>query len=173
MKIIKAKVWTLLVALTISLPLFASAAAPEIESWPLYAGRELSLDGFVGVGTTDFDDESAFVGFGVNYFLDENFGAGVSTSFGDMNNEFFENISVKGLYRFTARKTAPYLFAGSLYSFEIDEWGLTLGVGVEHRFTSHLGAFVEIGMEKYLDHHDAVAIGKVGIRIPLSLQKSH
>lgn len=139
---------------------------PEASS---FYGPEFSIDAFAGTATTDFNDERSFAGFGVNLFLNENFGIGTSTSFNDMNGQFFDNISLKGIYRVPVGRTALYGFAGGLRHLEAHKWGITLGGGVEHRFARWLNVFGEVSMEKFVDI-DPVAVGKIGIRLPFSLR---
>lgn len=153
-------------AALLSTPIGAAEAAKPVES---HYGSEFSIDGFAGTATTDFNEGSGFYGFGVNFFLNENFGVGASTSFTDMNGQLFDNVSLKGIYRVPIGRTALYGFAGGLRELEADKWGVTLGGGVEHRFAKWFNVFGEIGMEKFVDI-DPVALGKVGVRIPLSFK---
>lgn len=154
----------------VTLPVKAATipAPPECNASPY--GQEFSVDLFGGVATTDFNNERSFAGFGVNLFLNENFGVGASTSFDEANGQFFENVSLKAIYRVPVGRSAIYGFTGGLRELEKDEWGIALGGGVEHRFAKYLSVFGEIAMEKFVDI-DPVAIGKIGIRIPLSLPK--
>ncbi len=128
------------------------------------------MDGFAGVQTTDFNNERSFLGFGVNYFINSNFGVGAHSSFTDASGNFFNDLALKGIYRVPVKNSAPYAFVGGLRHFDEGEYGVTLGIGAEHRFKPWLGAYVEIAMEKF-KNIDPIAIGKVGVRVPLSFGK--
>lgn len=135
-----------------------------------YYGSEVSADMFTGFGTTDFNNETGFTGFGLNYYLNDNFGVGASTSFDSFGGRFFDNVALKGLYRIPIGKAAIYGFAGGLRELEADKWGVTLGGGTEYRLAKYLSLFGEVAMEKFSDI-DPIAVGRIGIRIPLSLKK--
>lgn len=148
-------------------PAPAAIPAPVVEK---YYGSEVSADLFAGYGTTDFNEGIGFTGFGVNYYLNDNLGVGASTSFNSFSGRFFDNVSLKGLYRIPIGKNAIYGFAGGLRELDQDKWGLTIGGGVERRIAKYLSLYGEVAMEKFSDI-DPVAVGKIGIRIPLSLHK--
>ncbi len=133
-------------------------------------GQEFSVDGFAGAATTDFNKGDWFGGFGINYFFNSRFGIGGHTTFYDDRGQFFDNVAIKGIYRFPIEETAPYVFAGAMRHFEEHEYGIVLGLGLEHRFSKWFAGFAEVSMEKFVDI-DPLAVGKVGIRIPLSLTK--
>jgi hypothetical protein len=138
------------------------------EGQAFYRKGEFSLDTFGGLRTSDFDSEKSHVGVGMNYFLTENIGAGVATSWEDASGQFFDNINVRVIYRIPIDKNAIYGFAGGQFLFDNDDWAAELGVGVERRWTRHFGTFLEIGMHKELtgEERPASATAKVGVRIP-------
>lgn len=155
------------------LGLIVRAAEPTLPTPPeavvkYYHANEFSLDAFGGLRTSDFDSERSHAGVGVNYFLTENIGFGTSTSWEDLNGEFFDNISVRGIYRIPIDKNAIYGYVGGQYLFDNDDWAAALGVGVERRWTRHFGTFLEIGMHKELtgDERPASATAKIGVRVP-------
>jgi len=133
-----------------------------------FRANEFSVEAFGGVRTSDFDSERSHAGVGVSYFFTENIGARVSSAWEDMNGAFFDNLSVRGIYRIPIDKNAIYGFAGGQFLFDNDDWAALLGVGVERRWTPHFGTFLEIGMHKELtgDERPASATAKVGVRIP-------
>lgn len=150
-----------------------AADAPKIPAPPeaevkYYKANEFSVDVFGGLRTSDFDTERSHAGVGMNYFLTENIGVGVATSWEDLNGQFFDNISVRGIYRIPIDKNCIYGFLGGQFLFDPDDWAANFGVGVERRWIPHLGTFLEIGMHKELtgDERAASATAKVGIRIP-------
>lgn len=169
-KTIQIAVIAAIMVLLVCLSRAAEAALPVKPEATSYYGSEFSIDAFAGVQTTDFNDERSFTGFGVNLFLNENFGVGASTSFDETSGQFFENISLKGIYRVPINRSALYGFVGGLRHLEEDEWGVALGGGVEHRFARWFNVFGEISMEKFVDI-DPVAVAKIGLRVPLSLKR--
>lgn len=141
----------------------SSAGEPEV---PYFRAGEFSIDLFGGVKTTDFDNERSSAGFGVNLFLTENIGIGASTAFEDLSGSAFDNFSLRGIYRIPIHKNAIYGFGGAQRLLNQGDWAGELGVGVERRWTSHFGTFVEVGMHKELTgERNASATGKVGIRV--------
>lgn len=134
-----------------------------------FKAKEFSAEVFGGVRTSNFDDERSHAGIGVNYFLTENIGAGVDTSWEDMNGQAFDNISVRGIYRVPVNdKHAFYGFLGGQFLFDDDDWAALIGIGAERRWKPWLGTFVEIGMHKELTGNEraASATAKVGVRVP-------
>lgn len=150
--------------------LFASPAnaaqAPDVVKY--YKANEFSIDAFGGLRTSDFDTERSHTGVGLNYYLSQNWGLGIATSWEDLNGEFFDNITVRGLYRIPINRSAIYGFLGGQFLFDNDDWAALFGVGVEHRWLPRLGTFVEIGMHKELTGNErpASATAKVGVRVP-------
>ena len=167
------KHWSVIAGILFLVACLSRAAEPPLPIVPettSFYGSEFSIDGFVGTATTDFNDERSFTGFGVNLFLNDNFGIGASSSFNDLNGQFIDNVSLRGIYRVPIGRTALYGFAGGLRHLEADKWGVTLGGGVEHRFSRWFNLFGEIGIEKFVDI-DPVAVVKTGFRLPLSLKR--
>lgn len=138
---------------------------------PLYAedyyrACEFSVDAFGSVATTDFDNERGSAGFGVNFFMTENIGVGVSTAFEDLDGSTFDNVSVRGIYRIPIRKNAIYGFAGGKRLLNDGDWAGLIGMGVERRWTKAFGTFLECGGEKELTgQRNVKAFGTAGIRI--------
>jgi len=131
-----------------------------------YRAKEFSIDAFGGLTTSDFDNERSYLGLGINYFITEEFGASVQTSFPNAGGQFFENIAVRGIYRAIFNKNALYGYAGPQFLFKDDDWVGELGVGLERRWTRHFGTFAEVGILKELtgDSRNAAASGRVGVR---------
>lgn len=148
----------------------SAAEAPKAPEATVtyYKANEFSLDVFGGLRTSDFDNERSHAGVGMNYFLTQNIGVGVATSWEDLSGEFFDNISVRGIYRIPIDKNCIYGFLGGQFLFDDDNWAANFGVGVERRWIPHLGTFLEIGMHKELtgDERPASATAKVGLRVP-------
>lgn len=140
--------------------------APEVTKY--FKANEFSATVFGGVRTSDFDSERSHAGVGVGYFLTENIGGDISTSWEDLNGQFFDNISVRALYRIPIDKNAIYGFLGGQFLFDNDDWAALLGVGVERRWKPWLGTFLEIGMHKELTGNErpASATAKIGVRVP-------
>lgn len=155
------------------LGILTRAAEPKLPTPPeavadYYRAGEFSVEGFGGLRTSDFDNERSNIGIGMNYFLTENVGVGIATAFENTSGQFFENLSVRGIYRIPIDKNAIYGFVGGYYLFDNDDWAADLGVGVERRWIPHLGTFLEIGMLKKLTGNEkpAAATARVGLRIP-------
>jgi hypothetical protein len=139
---------------------------PPEASGEYFRAKELSVEGFGGLNTSDFDHERSYVGVGVNYFLTDELGVAVQTSFPNVGGLFFENIAARGIYRAIFNQNALYGYVGPQWLIKDDDWAGELGVGLERRWTRHWGTYAEVGIWKGLTGHnrDASATGRVGVR---------
>lgn len=131
-----------------------------------YKADEFAVDAFGGIVTEDLDSEQALYGFGVQYYLTKNLGAGVYTSLGDLSGKTFDNVSVRGLWRVPYEKHALYFFGGVTRQLDGSDWSLQLGPGYEFRPIDHIGLFAEVGMNKVWtgDERPLAATVRGGIR---------
>lgn len=146
------------------LVLLSAVARAADEPKSFYRDFEFSVDGFYQTATPDFEKETGSSGVGANVFFTRNFGIGASTALANLNGQFIDAVSLRGIYRVPIEKTALYGYAGSTRLFRAEDWTVDLGVGVEHRFTERLGPFLEAGMIKEVNG-GANATGRVGLRI--------
>ena len=127
------------------------------SSWPdrfayspgsaTFGPRELSVDLFGGYATRDkggADTDAYGIGVGVNYFIFDNIGVGVDTYADAFTTPYLLNVS--GIYRYPIAQLglAPYAFAGFGRQWEHDpRWTGHFGAGVEYRFNTKTGVFVD------------------------------
>lgn len=122
----------------------------------MYFPNELTFDGF---GTYDkpfsrFEDvfdrpwhNGEFGGgVGINYFITRYVGFGADT-FWEEKGKFWKNVSGQVILRAPLGKSgfAPYIFGGGGKRFSPrNEWTWDGGLGLEYRFTRHVGVFGDI-----------------------------
>lgn len=170
----------ILFALLLTTAIALSAEPPAQPEY--YQANEVSLDLFGQVRTDDFDDERMGAGVGINYFLTRNWGIGIEGSAENTSGVFVEAARANMIYRIPIGKSAPYVFAGAGANFCVppesvsainpgeadeggDKWAIDIGVGIEHRFGKHFGAFADVRLDKVEDR-GATALARLGIRIP-------
>lgn len=136
------------------------AAAAE---WPYKAG-EVNVDLFAQVRTTDFDNEAGAAGAGLTLFVSENVGVRVEGLSYNTDRRFVDEVNGSLVYRVPSGRAAPYFFGGGGYRFEVDDYTVHAGIGVEHRFGDSVGAFVDARFEKRLDSGESAGIGRAGVR---------
>ncbi len=138
---------------------------PPAKSLDYYRAGEIDVDAFGAVRTTDFSQHREGIGFGANYFLSLNSGVRVDTFTSYLGGKsIVDELSVDYVYRIPVGRSAPYALAGWLYEFEHKEWGIKLGIGIEHRLTPHLAAFTDVSMVKEWSPLGPAAEGRVGVR---------
>ena len=147
-----------------------------------YQANEVSFDTFFQVRTDDFDDERMGAGIGINYFLTRNWGIGIEGSAENTSGVFVEATRANLIYRIPINRSAIYVFAGAGANFCVppepesalesgesdeggDKWAIDVGVGIEHRFAKHFGAFTDIRLDK-IEDRGATALARLGFRIP-------
>lgn len=150
----------LLVLLSLALAFVVSGA----EETKFYRGGEFNVSVYGSVTTPDFDQERASIGASAGFFLTEHLGLEVEGFAGDTSGVFVEQIAAQGVYRIPIGKSAPYLFAGAFNVLETKEWGISVGAGIEHRFTPNFGLFADARLEKLLDSGDPAARARTGLR---------
>lgn len=155
--------WQILAVVGILLFLAAMVRAEE-PGKEFYRAQEFQIDGFYATTTPDFEQETGSAGVGLGFFLTRNFGVSFSSSVGNLNGPFIDNVSLRGIYRVPIERTALYGYGGSTRLLKAEEWTIDLGVGLEHRFTPNFGPFIEAGMVKLISH-GARATGRVGLRV--------
>lgn len=154
-------------------------AKKAVESY--YHANEFSVDVFGYLRTRDFDNERTGIGLGLNYFYTQNWGVGIEGSAGNIGDIFVESTRLNVLYRIPINRSAVYVFAGAGADFCVppipssspsgvkeddgEVFAFDFGVGIEHRFSKHLGVFGDVRFDKP-EHQSAQAIGRVGVRIP-------
>ncbi len=139
------------------LMLATHSAVGEETAGDLYRAKEFSVDGFgsgsVSRYTIDHVSRSRVrqntrlgVGAGVNYYFSQNFGIGGDVYAEDTHGSFIDSTSLSFLYRLPLGQSgfAPYAFGGGGREFDgVDTWFLQAGLGMEYRFTPHIGVFVD------------------------------
>jgi hypothetical protein len=137
---------------------FCTAASIRAESFlsdrfvyapgtAVFGPREFTFDLLGSYVTRDkggADRDAWGIGAGVNYFLTENIGAGIDTYADAFESPYLLNFS--GIYRYPIAELglAPYGFAGVGRQWEhAPQWTGHIGAGVEFRFNSHTGIFID------------------------------
>jgi len=144
--------------------------------YPYYQSQELSVDLF-GAGTTGHSRYDSYYGnyqwhharagggAGINYFFSNYFGVGADFLTENLD-PFAYSASGNLIGRLPIGNTglAPYVFAGGGYQFHDDRAGFgQAGLGLEYRFSRHLGVFVD-GRGVFPEHHD-YGLLRGGLRI--------
>jgi hypothetical protein len=140
-----------------------------------YAAKELSLDS----GITLYSDDRTVNGrvqhgqwgggFGLNYFLDRNWGLGLDTNISDNGGSFFDYLSFNGLYRYPlgTSRAAPYGMFGFARQFDpIGEWSGHFGGGIEFRLNQITGIFFD-ARYAITDKSDNFGLFRLGLRLVL------
>lgn len=128
-------------------------------------GSGFSIDGFASVVTSDFNNEKLGYGVGVNYFFTDNLGVGVEALTDRLDTDIAAGANL--IYRIPIGQSAPYVFAGGGYDWETEQVNISVGVGLEHRFTEHWGIFGDARLLKDIEGTDtpSAAFARLGIRI--------
>jgi hypothetical protein len=135
----------------------ASSPGPHYDQGDYYQSCELSVDGFgtasVGSYTIDHLSNNRIrqntelgAGAGVNYFFTRNVGIGVEGYSENTTGVFIDNASGNLILRLPLGHSgfAPYVFGGGGHQFDAAKlWFGQGGVGIEYRFTQHVGLFVD------------------------------
>jgi len=104
-------------------------------------------------------------GAAVTYFPKKNFGIGGSTYWTEFGGSLFDNLNAEAYLRLPiGRRVAPYAVGSVGYLFDTDEWGTTLGGGIDFRAFKKLSAFSDIQWRFTQDTKDGVFL-RLGVRI--------
>lgn len=113
----------------------------------LYAAKEFNIGAGVGARTPDFKHYTETYDLNLSYFVSQKVGfRGRVEHVGfDVDNQLVSDTSVAVIFRIPIHESsfAPYMLAGGGYSFFDHWWHADLGAGLEYRFTSLIGAYVE------------------------------
>lgn len=140
-----------------------------------YFANEFSFDAF-GAYRKNFNNfEDAFDhnwrhgdfggGIGLNYFFTRYVGIGAETFFQE-HGAFFNNVSGNLIVRMPLGKSgfAPYIFGGGGHRFNRpEEWTYGGGLGLEYRFTRHVGIFAD-GRYEWADKTSDNTLVRAGMR---------
>jgi hypothetical protein len=107
-------------------------------------------------------------GAGVNYFFMRYAGVGVD-SFTYDEGQFFKNVTGNLILRYPIESLnlSPYIFGGGGRDFDpTDEWHEDAGVGLEYRFSRHIGVFADV---RYIweQKTENATLTRVGVRLGL------
>ena len=154
------------------------AARPALgEDNELYRAAELSVDAFgsgsVSRYTVDHVSRARIrqntelgIGAGVNYFFTQNMGISADAYSENTHGAVIDSASVSFTYRLPLGGSgfAPYAFGGGGRTFEnVKAWFVQAGVGVEYRFTPHIGVFTDLrGVVP--DETKYYGLGRLGVR---------
>ncbi len=122
-----------------------------------YRARELSLDavGTASLGEYDINhlsntrvrhDTRLGAGLGINYFINRYIGIGGDVYSEDTRGNFINSAEANLILRLPLGQSgfAPYAFGGGGRQFAMArEWFGQFGVGMEYRFTPHVGVFLD------------------------------
>ena len=127
------------------------------EPCDFYRANELSVDVFgsasIGKYTIDHLSGSRIrhntrlgAGLGISYFITRNIGIGGEAYSENTTGTFVDSASANLILRLPLGHSglAPYAFGGGGRQFDDAEaWFAQVGGGMEYRFTSHVGAFLD------------------------------
>ncbi len=122
-----------------------------------YRAGELSVDGFgtgsLGQYIIDHPSDARVrqnirigAGAGVNYFITRNIGIGADAYSENTSGAFIDSTSASLILRLPLGQSgfAPYAFGGGGRHFDtVRTWFGQAGVGMEYRFTPHVGVFID------------------------------
>ena len=145
--------------------------------YPFYRAQEFSIDAFgsgsVGQQVVDHitgdrisHDGRLGAGAGLNYFFCRYVGVGGDAYTENTAHNFIDSASGNLIGRLPIGDTgiAPYIFGGGGYQFdEVAQKFGQFGAGIEFRFCSHMGFFVDA---RYVvaDKTDNYGVGRAGLR---------
>ncbi len=92
------------------------------------------------------DDTKLGAGLGLTYFITRNLGVEGEMYSQNTTGVFIDSASINAIFRLPLGQSgvAPYIFGGGGHQFDISRiWFAQAGLGLEYRFTSHLGIFVD------------------------------
>lgn len=133
----------------------------------VFAPREFSFDLLGSYVTRDkggADRDAWGIGAGLNYFILDNIGVGVDTYADAFEAPYLLNFS--GIYRYPVPEMglAPYAFAGFGRQWEhAAQWLGHIGLGLEYRFNSKTGVFVD-GRRVFAGNTSDYAAWRFGLR---------
>jgi hypothetical protein len=127
------------------------------EKGDCYRAYELSVDGFgtasLGKYTIEHPSNARVrqntqlgAGAGVNYFFTRNIGIGADAYSENTSGAFIDSASANLILRLPLGQSgfAPYAFGGGGRQFDLAKvWFGQAGVGMEYRFTPHVGVFID------------------------------
>ena len=122
-----------------------------------YRSSELSVDmfgtGSLGAYTIEHPSNNRIrqntdcgAGAGVNFFITRNIGIGAEAYSENTTGTFIDNASASLILRLPLGQSgfAPYVFGGGGRHFDaVKTWFAQAGVGMEYRFTPHVGIFID------------------------------
>jgi hypothetical protein len=147
------------------------------ESWCQYKANELSFD-FFGTGTVGKRtlrrpslnrierNGRAGAGIGMEYFFHRYIGIEAEAYTENTDHNFIDNVNGNLIGRFPIGDSgvAPYIFGGGGRQLDpVYQWTLDAGAGLEWRFVSHVGVFLD-GRYVWADKTKDYGLGRVGLR---------
>lgn len=155
-----------LIALTMAFLAFTATAQNAVS---YFGAKEFSVGTALIASTDDWDIGNADGGVGIeaSYFHTENVGVRLSTATFNLADKAIDQAGADLVIRGPigpSKRLAPYLFTGADRDFESHDWLGHAGVGLEYRFTKHVGAFVEA---RYQTDFGSIGrtIGGAGLRV--------
>lgn len=158
-------------------PATSAAENAGNDSTDLYRANELSVDAFgsASLGKNSIDhlsgqrvrnDTQLGAGLGINYFFFRNLGIGADAYSENTDGSFVDSASANVTLRLPLGQSgfAPYIFGGGGFHFEeIRTQFAQAGIGMEYRFTPHMGLFVD-ARGVIPDHTPDYALARLGLR---------
>jgi outer membrane protein W len=155
----------------------ASVSAADDSGNEFYRASEFSIDAFgtgsIGQQTINnlsgsriSSDVRLGAGIGMNYFFTRNLGVGGDVYSESLSGSFIDSaaLNITGRFPIGSSGLAPYIFGGGGHQFDrIEQWYAHLGAGVEIRFHSNWGIFIDA---RYVlaDKSANYGVGRVGVR---------
>lgn len=160
----------------------SSASAQEnsnlrYESGDPYRAKEFSLDAFgtasLGKYTIDHlsgarirHDARLGAGLGMTYFVTRNLGFGADAYSENTTGVLVDSASASVIGRFPLGESgfSPYAFGGGGRQFDVARlWFAQVGAGIEYRFTSRIGAFLDARWV-LPEHTKYFGVARLGLR---------
>ncbi len=156
--------------------LLAAATLVLVDS-PYYKANEFSVDAFgtASIGKYTINNFSGArvrkntrfgVGTGMGYFFTRYLGISGDVYSENTTGAFIDSAEANFVARLPLGESgfAPYAFGGGGRQFDIDHvWFGQAGVGLEYRFTAHIGVFVD-ARGVVPDHTKYYGVARTGVR---------
>lgn len=156
-------------SLLLALASLALTALPAQCADDYYRAGEFSVATFGAVQTPDFEAEKLGAGLELGYSLTPRLViSAIGITYNLDGDSYFDQVHGRITYRIPVGQSAPYAFVGGGRELEQDLWEITVGIGVEHRFTKHFGIFADAALLKEVgDVHNSQpsALARAGLRL--------
>lgn len=133
----------------------------------LYQAGEIITGVFGAVVTPDFEQEKLGAGLEIGYSVTPRLVLSTMAITYDTADQYWvDQWHGRVTYRIPVGKSAPYGFVGGGRDLETHAWQITVGIGIEHRFTKNFGLFADAGLLKEVEGGGpSAALARAGLRL--------